>query len=325
VSPKLRPFALTWRSAIALSDLPRTTRAVAWALANYMNEAGESAFPSVMTLCRAVGNERGDGLASKSTVIDALRLLEEGGWLEKVRSGGGRGHKSEWQARIPERVQQLHRSGSREDVPAGSVRQAVSRSLKGLREAPAPGSAADETVQPQHPLGEGERVQSPAERVQLLPVNGAATAPEVDRTKNEVAAAGAELGNAAVTDAAAALLDEHLKRLGCGPALRRRALADPLRAKAWLDIAQTNAESNVAGYFRTGLDSGEWPSPRIDREGPKATRQRWAYETSLQLEPGDADAVVDDWPDLDDVERQELREWVEHARARADAKAADAA
>jgi hypothetical protein len=307
---------------MSLSGLPRTTRAVAWALANYMNERGESAFPSVVRLCSDVGNERGDGPASKSTVIDALRLLEREGWLEKMRSGGGRGHTSEWHARVPEKVQLLHRSEADEGAQSHAVRTAVSRSLRGLHEAPEAPPAETETVQQPNPLLSSERVQSQPERVQLLSVKGAATAPEVEMKEIEVAAAGAE----PVTDAAAALLDDHLKRLGCGPALRVRALADPLRSKAWLEVAQANAETNVAGYFRSGLDSGEWPSPRIDREGPKATRMRWAYGTSLQLELVDANAVIDDWPEIDDVDRQEMREWVADAHARADArKAVDAA
>jgi hypothetical protein len=51
--------------------------------------------------------------------------------------------------------------------------------------------------------------------------------------------------------------------------------------------------------------------------GPRASRKRWAYETSTQLELVDAHIVVDDWPDLDDVDRQEMREWIDDARARA--------
>lgn len=318
---KLRPVVVTWRGAIALSDLPRTSRAVAWALANYMNERGESAFPSVVRLCGDVGSESGGGPASKSTVIAALRLLEKEGWLESVRRGGGRGNRSEWQARIPERVQQLHRNEVLEDEPASAVREAVSRSLSGSPAPPVGAPASGETVQQLHPLRDGERVQSQAERVQLLAGNGSATAPEVERTSSRTTAAGA----ASVDAAAAELLDQHLKRHGVGPALRSQALSDPLRAKAWLDLAQTSAESNVAGFFRVGLESGEWPSPRMEREGPRAARKRWAYETSTQLELVDAYVVVDDWPDLDDVDRQEMREWVDDARARQQAEGTAAA
>lgn len=320
MTPRLRPKVVTWRSAIADSELPRTARAVAWALANYMNERGESAFPSVLRLCGDVGNERGDGPASKTTVIDALRLLEEHGWLERVASGGGRGHRSEWQARIPETVQQLNPSDAPGSAPAAAVRDAVTRSLSGADGHSRERSTGTQTVQQLHPLHEAERVQSSAERVQLDRVNGAATAPEVEKNKREVAAA----GGATVVDAAAALLDEHLKRLGCGAALRRRALADPLRAKVWLEVAQAEAETNVAGFFRTGLDSGEWPSPRIARENTRAARQRWAYETSLQFAVEDAYVVIDEWAGLDDVDRQEMREWVDEARARRDAEAAAA-
>src|SRR5689334_5034561 len=82
-----------------------------------MNELGESAFPSVETLCSDVGNERGDGPASKSTVIAALRALAEAGWLERTKQGGGRGRRGEWHARIPETVQQLNRKEAGADDP----------------------------------------------------------------------------------------------------------------------------------------------------------------------------------------------------------------
>ncbi len=94
-----------------------------------------------------------------------------------------------------------------------------------------------------------------------------------------------------------------------------RALADPLRARAWVELAQREADRNPAGYFRAGFDSGEWPSARAD--APAAKRWRWIEETSVTLELDDAHAIVDDWRDLDDVERSLMHERVDAVRATA--------
>jgi hypothetical protein len=99
--------------------------------------------------------------------------------------------------------------------------------------------------------------------------------------------------------------------------MRRRALAEPERAKAWLELAATAATQNPAGFFVTGLTGGEWPSTRREAatETSADARLRWVEETSWMLAADDAHAIVDDWRDLDDVERQELHEHVDRVRA----------
>lgn len=101
--------------------------------------------------------------------------------------------------------------------------------------------------------------------------------------------------------AAAALL-ERLDALGLNGRTREQALAEPDRATAWIDLAQTEAKSNQAGFVRTGIQTGEWPSVRT----PKPTR-----ETKLALAMTRArQRIEDDWHRLDriglDIELNEL-------------------
>jgi hypothetical protein len=119
--------------------------------------------------------------------------------------------------------------------------------------------------------------------------------------------------------AAAALLDRDLEQLGIGTALRLRALANLPLARAWCDLAAAEADSNPAGFFRAGFDSGEQPSPRARLESAEpetagASRRRWIEQTSWQLEHDDAHAIVDGWTDVDHVERSMLHELVDSVR-----------
>jgi hypothetical protein len=88
----------TWRSALAESDLPSTTKHVAVALSLYMNERGGSAHPGATRLAK-------DTSLHKTTVLRSLGQLEEDGWLVcKVRGSaraGGARRASEYVARIP--------------------------------------------------------------------------------------------------------------------------------------------------------------------------------------------------------------------------------
>lgn len=115
-------------------------------------------------------------------------------------------------------------------------------------------------------------------------------------------------------DAAAALLDGHLRDLGVSGRVRRAALLEPDRAKAWLEVVANEAEVNPAGYFAACFTDGDWPSKRLDRETPSAGRRVWIAETAWRLDPEDAHAIVDDWRDLDDVERADLHEQVDRVR-----------
>jgi len=125
-------------------------------------------------------------------------------------------------------------------------------------------------------------------------------------------------------NAAAALLEKHLRDLGVSAKVRRAALADPERAKAWLELAATAASVNPAGFFVAGFTGGEWPSRRADdRETASTARAEWIANTSPLLDAEDAHAIVDDWRDLDDVERAELHEQVDQVRqARTESEAA---
>lgn len=84
-----------WRSSIAASDLRPPVRHVALTLSLHMNEAGDSAFPSLVTLARETG-------LAKSTVSTAIKALEAGGFL-RVRTGGGRARPNHYRATMPKR------------------------------------------------------------------------------------------------------------------------------------------------------------------------------------------------------------------------------
>ncbi len=75
---------LTWRRAIAESDLPSTRKLVALALSLWMNERGASAYPGADTLAK-------DTSLSVRAVRDHLQGLVDDGWLELVEKGGLKG------------------------------------------------------------------------------------------------------------------------------------------------------------------------------------------------------------------------------------------
>lgn len=335
---KLTSKVLTWRASIAESALPRTTRAVAWALANYMNERGESAFPGVPRLAGDVGNERGDGPASKSTVIAALRALQEAGYLERVTIGGGRARRGEWNARLPDTVQQLNPlpgsagSSSRPGSPALSGAGEGSDALSGEVSAPA------ERVQQLDRIPGSERVQSQHERVQSALVNGSAAEPEVEVLEVDQEVEQQQPRARARDDAAAAvaLRFDELRIVGDA---RELALADPERALAWLELAATEATRNPAAFVRQGVLSSAWPSPRIappaspDRLEPKKASIANLVETGVDA--AEIRYFIDvEWETLADVERAELHEYLadvlagdeeEPALPRAELRAVDAA
>lgn len=94
---RLSPL-FTWRSAIVESTLTSTQRHVALTLSLHMNERGGSCFPTHEQLQEETG-------LGRSTVIAALKALEEAGWLIR-RPGGGRrrggnGQATEYSATVP--------------------------------------------------------------------------------------------------------------------------------------------------------------------------------------------------------------------------------
>lgn len=95
---RLSPL-FTWRAALRHDDrLNATARHVGLALSLYMNEAGDSAFPSI----RRLADDCARGL---STIQRALNDLEDCGWLTVTRAPGlpgGRGRTNDYRATIPE-------------------------------------------------------------------------------------------------------------------------------------------------------------------------------------------------------------------------------
>lgn len=96
MADELAPI-ITWRTAVARSDLPATRRHVALTLALWMNEMGGSAFPSATTLADATG-------LSERTIRASLQHLVQARWLDLVERGGVRGQRrraNSYQATIP--------------------------------------------------------------------------------------------------------------------------------------------------------------------------------------------------------------------------------
>jgi DNA-binding transcriptional MocR family regulator len=89
----------TWRSAIVESDLHPTVRHIALTLSLHMNERGGSCFPSLETQAQESGRD-------VATVKRALSKLEEAGYLKRIRPQVmGRGHRTEYEALVPEGAQ----------------------------------------------------------------------------------------------------------------------------------------------------------------------------------------------------------------------------
>jgi hypothetical protein len=76
----MKPY--TWRAAILKSDLPPTTRHVLLTLSCYINDVGQSAYPSTKTLTADTG-------LSERSVITHLQLAKERGWLKVAKHGFG--------------------------------------------------------------------------------------------------------------------------------------------------------------------------------------------------------------------------------------------
>lgn len=90
--------AWSWRHAFASSNLPATTKAVLHTLGMFMNEFGESCYPTVADICRYSGFD-------KKTVLKHLSSAREAGWIA-ISLHGYRGQKwkrQEYAARWPER------------------------------------------------------------------------------------------------------------------------------------------------------------------------------------------------------------------------------
>jgi DNA-binding transcriptional MocR family regulator len=85
----------TWRSVLQSPEagLPSTARHVGLGLSLHMSEKGDSCFPGIRLLAEECG-------LAKSTISQAVKELEAGGFL-RVKRGGGRGKRTEYSAVIP--------------------------------------------------------------------------------------------------------------------------------------------------------------------------------------------------------------------------------
>ena len=106
------------------------TVAVAGRLASYMGPTGGNCFPGIRTLA-------GELLSKPQTVAKHIRLLEAGGYLE-AHKGGGRGHRTEYYARLPVDVALV--------VPEGSAAAAAPATAVQLPAEPARPAVDVETV-----------------------------------------------------------------------------------------------------------------------------------------------------------------------------------
>lgn len=302
--PMFKPL-FTWRSAISTPDsrLTPTEHHVLLTLSLHMNELGASCYPSIETLAWETCGR------SASTIREALAHADELGWLNRhIR--GGRRRANEYEALIPgwyetrrDAAPLLSTSDSRR---AAAIEAATAAHRPS--NVPIPERREDDQT---HRSPAGNSAPKPAapthETHRRDSENPPHSGPEVLKRTTRAAAA----GDAA--SAAAALLDRYLEDLGVPARVRRVARAEPERAQAWLELAQAEAHTNPAAFFLTGFQAGEWPSPR-KRQTAARSRSDWVAATSVQLPLEDAHAIVDDWPGLTDVERQELHEAVDRLR-----------
>lgn len=120
-----------WRTAVADSDLPATTKLVALVLSLHMNRAGESCFPGLPLLQRQTS-------LSRSALQEHLRALALSNWLER-RLRPGRGSTTEYMATFPpalvtEIIEKARSAGL-------SSAEAPEKCPQKARETPAPAAA----------------------------------------------------------------------------------------------------------------------------------------------------------------------------------------
>ena len=76
----MKPY--TWRAAILKSNLMPTTRHVLLTLSCYVNDIGQSAYPSTVTLASDTG-------LSERAIITHLHMARELGWVKISKHGFG--------------------------------------------------------------------------------------------------------------------------------------------------------------------------------------------------------------------------------------------
>jgi hypothetical protein len=312
----------SWQRALTsrASDATRTERHVGLQVSIYMSAAGDGAWPGNERLAAETG-------LGKSTVREALRGLDEKGWL--IRNiNRGRGNTNEYEARIPssyygrldekEKRQILAVFGVDKLVETTAERGAGSDPLRGSELVSGAASTGGENRQVVALLPTAKTARGGAENRQESTAKTASRlAPtrteDQIRTKAAAAAVSEELANALDAEAIAEL-DRHLDELRAGRELRAAARRDPQRALAWIELAATEANRNPCGFVITGLNSGEWPGVRGPASSSTRSLQTWVDETAWKLGRETAHMTLDDWElDLDDGERAQWHQAIDEA------------
>lgn len=275
----------TWRTALKDSRLPADAKHVALNLSLYMSEAGTSAFPGLRA-------QAADCSLSKPTVIKALRLLQAEGWLRRTSSGGGLGHRAEYEACVPETVNDAARLRPAAEASEGSSGTSGAPLTDGAGASGSPPPDQLETVKHVDPSGQTKGSTPDAETVNARRVKGQPAKPESVRTTSDTTAAAARLAEL-LGDAAAAQLEHDLRDLKAGSRLRELAYANPELAIAWIQVAKLEA-AKPAGFVLRGLESGELPSPRDDAFRTAASTGKWIAEVSWRLDPEHAHELLDE-------------------------------
>jgi hypothetical protein len=160
-------------------------------------------------------------------------------------------------------------------LPGSAVHQLpLTNVVRGAtKERPTPVSGS-----PKAPLGEP-----------LAPAGLSLVAPPPSRDTSRAAAAGDDaVQDSSVAGDVLAGLDE----LGVSDnRIRGRALDEPERALAWIELALERAVHNPAGYFVKLFKTGEWPAPR--RRGAKSELDRDVERLWGVLTNAEASAIVD--------------------------------
>lgn len=316
----------SWQRALTsdASDATRTERHVGLQVSLYMSAAAAGAWP---------GNSRlaAETLLGKSTVRDALRGLDAKGWL--IRSiNRGRGRSNDYEARIPrtyfealsddEKRQILAVFGLERVAAEGPEAEALRAALRASSD---PSDEADGTAgkRQQTALFAGadrEKTARPGAENRQDPVSKTASPLAPTSTEDQIRtnAAASELA-ATIETAAAAELEQRLRELRAGTRLRLVAHADPQRALAWIDVAETEASRNPAGFVMAGLKSGEWPSQRTPTSTSTSSRTAWLETTARQLGADLAHDIVDGWDDLDPGELAQWHQALDELFAQPDA------
>ena len=97
IRPEPRTRLLSWRDAIADTDLPPHVKLVAFVLSLHMNRQGSSCFPGRELLMR-------QSSLGKSAVMAHLKALEDAGWLTSEKRAG-RGGPRAYVATFPRSVE----------------------------------------------------------------------------------------------------------------------------------------------------------------------------------------------------------------------------